>query len=247
MYTLVLVRHGESVWNKENIFTGWVDVDLSEKGVAEAHAAGKVLKQRGFSFDLAFASVLKRVTRTLEIVLHELGEDGIEVRKSWRMNERHYGALQGLNKADTLKKYGEEQFKIWRRGYDAVIPPLSKDSPMYPGKDPLYADLTEAEIPLSENLKDVVHRVIPYWDREIIPAMKSGRKIIIAGSGNSFRAIVKHVEKVSEEDIVNFNFPTGIPLVYQFDKDINLISKEFLGDAEQVKKAIESVANQGKS
>lgn len=247
MYKIVLIRHGESVWNKENRFTGWVDVDLSENGVKEAHAAGKTLKQEGFSFDLAFESVLKRVTHTLEIVLGELDEKNIEVRKSWRLNERHYGSLQGLNKSEMAVKYGESQVKIWRRGYDVSVPPLSKDSPMYPGIDPLYADLKESEIPLSENLKNVVERVVPYWNREIVTAMKSGKKVIVAASGNSLRAIVKYVEKISDTEIVDFNFPTGIPLVYEFDSELNLVSKSFIGDPETVKKAMEKVVNQGKA
>jgi 2,3-bisphosphoglycerate-dependent phosphoglycerate mutase len=247
MYKIVLIRHGESLWNKENRFTGWVDVDLSLQGVSEAHVAGKVLKQEGFSFDLAFESVLKRVTHTLEIVLDELSEKNIEVRKSWKLNERHYGSLQGLNKSEMATKYGEDQVKIWRRGYDVAVPPLSKNSPMYPGSDPLYADLNESEIPLSENLKNVVERVVPYWNDEIIPEMKKGRKIIVAASGNSLRAIVKYVEKISDNDIVNFNFPTGIPMVYEFDENLNLVSKAFIGDPEVVKRAMEKVANQGKA
>ncbi len=247
MYTLVLVRHGESVWNKENRFTGWVDVDLSEKGIAEAHAAGKALKEAGFSFDLAFQSVLLRVTRTLDIILEELGEKGIEVRTSWKLNERHYGALQGLNKSETAKKYGDEQVKIWRRGYDVEIPPIDEANSMFPGNDPLYAGVPKQDLPRSENLKDVVERVIPYWNSDIVPEIQKGRKAIVAASGNSLRALVKHIEGISDADIVEFNFPTGIPYIYEFDGSMNLLNKRFLADPEQVKKAMETVANQGKS
>jgi len=247
MYKIVLIRHGESLWNKENRFTGWMDVDLSETGVKEAHAAGVVLKNAGFSFDLAFASVLMRVNHTLDIILEEMGEKGIEIRKTWKLNERHYGSLQGLNKSEMAAKYGEDQVKLWRRGYAVAIPPLSEDSPMYPGKDPLYSGLTKSEIPLSENLKDVVERVVPFWNDEIMPQMKSGRKVIVAASGNSLRAIVKYVEKIGDSEIVDVNFPTGIPLVYEFDENLNLVSKSFIGDPEAVKKAMEKVANQGKS
>lgn len=247
MYTLVLLRHGQSVWNMENRFTGWTDVDLSPQGILEAHKAGKSLKAFGFEFDMAFAALLKRVTRTMDIVLDELGESDIEIRKSWRLNERHYGALQGLNKSETAKKYGEEQVKLWRRGYDVLIPPLSKDSDNYPGKDPLYADLKESEIPLSESLKDVVARVMPYWNSEIVPEIKKGRKIAIFASGNSLRAIVKHVEGISDDDIAGVDIPTGIPLVYELDDELKLVSKKYLADPEVLKKALETVKNQGKA
>ncbi|MFA6295578.1 MAG: 2,3-diphosphoglycerate-dependent phosphoglycerate mutase [Candidatus Paceibacterota bacterium] len=245
-YRLVLLRHGESVWNKENKFAGWIDVDLTEKGVEEAHTAGKSLKDKGFSFDLAFTSVLKRANRTLDIVLQEMGESPIEVRKTWKLNERHYGTLQGLNKSEMAEKYGEDQVKKWRRGYDVLIPPLTKDSDMYPGKDPLYADLKESEIPLSENLKMVVERVVPYWETEIAPEILKCKKIIIAASGNSLRALAKHVENISDEDIVEYNFPTGIPLVYELDENLKLIKKYFLADEETLKKALDKVINQGK-
>ncbi len=247
MYKIVLIRHGESLWNKENRFTGWMDVDLSDTGVNEAHAAGVALQKAGFSFDVAYASVLKRVNHTLDIILNELGEKDIKVVKTWKLNERHYGSLQGMNKSEMAAKYGEDQVKLWRRGYAVAIPPLSKDSPMYPGRDPLYVSLKESEIPLSENLKDVVDRVVPYWNGEIMPAMKEGHKIIVAASGNSLRAIVKYVEKISDLDIVDVNFPTGIPLVYEFDENLNLIGKSFIGDAEVVKAAMDKVANQGKA
>jgi 2,3-bisphosphoglycerate-dependent phosphoglycerate mutase len=228
MYKVVLVRHGESVWNKENRFTGWVDVDLSEKGVDEAHGAGQALKQAGFSFDLAFTSVLKRANRTLGIILDELNEKNIEVRKSWKLNERHYGALQGLNKAEMAAKYGEEQVKIWRRGYDVTIPPLSKDSEMYPGKDPLYAAMKESEIPLSENLKDVVNRVAPYWRDIIAPEVRGGKKVIVAASGNSLRALVKYLDNMSDEDVVELNIPTGIPFVYELNDNLKAVKRYYL-------------------
>lgn len=245
-YKIVLIRHGESVWNKENRFTGWVDVDLTELGEQEAHNAGKLLKEKGFVFDLAFTSVLKRANKTLDIVLSEMGESDIEIRKSWKLNERHYGALQGLNKSETAAKYGEDQVKIWRRGYDVVIPPLDKDSEMYPGKDPLYANLTEAEIPLTENLKNVVERVTPYWEQEIAPAIKEGRQIIIAASGNSLRALVKYLSNLSEEEIVEFNFPTGIPMVYELDENLKPTNRYFLADPAALQAALDKVANQGK-
>ena len=245
-YKIVLIRHGESVWNKENRFTGWVDVDLTDLGVEEAHKAGQILKEKGFVFDLAFTSVLKRANRTLDIILSEMGESDIEIRKSWKLNERHYGALQGLNKSETATKYGEDQVKIWRRGYDVAIPPLDKDSDMYPGKDPLYANLIETEIPLTENLKNVVERVTPYWEQEIAPAIKEGRQIIIAASGNSLRALVKYLDNMSEEEIVEFNFPTGIPLVYELDENLKPIKREFLADPATLQSALSKVANQGK-
>jgi 2,3-bisphosphoglycerate-dependent phosphoglycerate mutase len=247
-YRLVLVRHGESVWNKENRFTGWVDVDLTEKGVEEAHKAGRELKGKGFTFDLAYTSVLKRAIKTLDIILKEMNEEDIEIKRSWKLNERHYGALQGLNKAETAAKYGEDQVKIWRRGYDVKIPPLTKDSPMYPGKDPLYKDLKESEIPLAENLKDVVEkRVVPYWNEEIAPEILKGRKIIISGTGNSLRGLIKHLENISDKDIVDLNIPTGIPLVYELDENLKPLKKYYLADPEELKKAIETVVNQGKA
>lgn len=247
MYKLVLIRHGESVWNKENRFTGWVDVDLTDKGVAEAHRAGKALKEGGFVFDLALTSLLKRAQKTLDIVLSELDLSRIEIRRSWRLNERHYGALQGLNKSETAAKYGEDQVKKWRRGYDADIPPVSKDSEMYPGNDPKYADLKKSEMPLSENLKDVVGRVLPYWEKEIAPAIKSGKQVIVAASGNSLRALVKYIDGMSEQDIIEFNMPTAIPLVYELDNDLKPIKKYFLADEALLKEALQTVANQGKA
>lgn len=246
MYKIVLMRHGESVWNKENRFTGWVDVDLTAQGESEAHKAGKLLLQSGFTFDVAFTSFLKRASKTLDIVLSEMNISNIPIQRSWRLNERHYGALQGLNKSETAVKYGEEQVKKWRRGYDVDIPKIDKNSPMYPGNDPLYKDLKESEIPLSENLKDVVNRVLPYWQNDIVPAVKGGKKVIVSASGNTLRAIVKYLDNLSEADIVEFNVPTAIPMVYELDNDLKPIKRYFLGDQESIKKAQEKVANQGK-
>jgi len=246
MRKIVLIRHGQSVWNKENRFCGWVDVDLTEKGVSEARMAGKKLKEEGFIFDIAFTSLLKRATRTLDLILEEMNLKNIEIRKSWKLNERHYGALQGLNKSETANKYGEKQVMIWRRGYDVPIPPLAKDNDMYPGNDPLYADLKESEIPLSENLKMVVARVVPYWESEIVPQIRGGKNVIVAASGNSLRALLKHIENMSEADIVEFNFPTGIPLVCELDDDFKLIKRYFLATPEELKIAIDAVISQGK-
>ena len=247
MYKLVLIRHGESVWNKENRFTGWVDVDLTEKGVGEAHLAAKKLEENGFTFDIAFTSVLKRAYRTLDLILEYMGEKNIEIHKSWKLNERFYGALQGLNKSETAAKYGEEQVQIWRRGYDVPIPPITKESEMYPGKDPLYADLNESEIPLFENLKMVVERVVPYWESDIAPQIKNNKSVIVAASGNSLRALLKHIENMPEEEIVKFEFPTGIPLVCELDEQLKLVKRYFLADEEELKTAIEAVISQGKT
>jgi 2,3-bisphosphoglycerate-dependent phosphoglycerate mutase len=244
---LVLLRHGESVWNKENKFTGWTDVDLSEKGMAEAREAGKVLKKEGYVFDAAYTSVLKRAIRTLWFVLDELDLMWIPIYNSWRLNERHYGALQGLNKSEMAQKFGEDQVLIWRRSYD--IPPmaLEKKDQRYPGNDPRYKSLSEKDIPLAESLKETVSRVVPYWKNTIAPELKSRKKIIIAAHGNSLRALVKYLDNVSEEDIVKLNIPTGIPLVYELTKDLSPIKHYYLGDQEKIKSAIESVASQGKA
>lgn len=246
MYKLVLIRHGESVWNKENRFAGWVDVDLTEKGIEEAHNAGKKLLANGFVFDLAYTSLLKRANKTLDIVLSEMGLD-IPIIKSWKLNERHYGSLQGLNKSEMASKYGEEQVKLWRRGYDTAIPPLTKDSPMYPGNDPMYKDLKENEIPLSENLKMVVDRVIPYWQEEIVPNVKAGKNVIVSASGNSLRALIKYIENLTPDEVVEFTMPTAIPYVYEFDNDMKVVKKYFLASPEELKSAIETVKNQGKA
>jgi 2,3-bisphosphoglycerate-dependent phosphoglycerate mutase len=246
MHKLVLLRHGESTWNKENRFTGWTDVDLSEKGIEEAHKAGQVLKEEGYIFDVAFTSVLKRAIRTLWITLDEMDLMWIPVYRNWRLNERHYGALQGLNKAETAQRHGEEQVLIWRRSYDVRPPALEKDDDRYPGKDPRYKDLTPAELPLTECLKDTVERFLPYWKETIEPTVKSGKRIVISAHGNSLRALVKYLDNISEEKIVKLNIPTGIPLIYELNEDMQPIEHYYLGDAEAVEKATQAVANQGR-
>jgi 2,3-bisphosphoglycerate-dependent phosphoglycerate mutase len=244
---IVLVRHGESIWNKENRFTGWTDVDLSETGVKEAHEGGKALKKEGYVFDIAYTSVLKRAIRTLDIVLDEMNLMWIPVVKSWRLNERHYGALQGLNKAETATKFGEEQVKIWRRSYDVPPPVLEKTDERYPGKDPRYKDLKEKEVPLTECLKDTVARFLPFWNDTVAPAVKSGKRVLIAAHGNSIRALVKYLDNIPEAEIVELNIPTGIPLVYELDDKLKPIKHYYIGDPEKVKAAMESVASQGKA
>ncbi|PJC48276.1 MAG: 2,3-diphosphoglycerate-dependent phosphoglycerate mutase [Candidatus Omnitrophica bacterium CG_4_9_14_0_2_um_filter_42_8] len=243
---LVLLRHGESVWNKENKFTGWTDVDLSEKGMVEAREAGKVLKKEGYEFDAAYTSVLKRAIRTLWFVLDEMDLMWIPIYNSWRLNERHYGALQGLNKSEMAKEFGEEQVLIWRRSYDIPPKPLDKKDERYPGNDPIYKGLAEKDIPLTESLKETVARVIPYWRETISPSLKSGKKVIIAAHGNSLRALVKYLDNISEEEIVKLNIPTGIPLVYELTKDLKPLKHYYLGDQEKIQRAIASVADQGK-
>jgi 2,3-bisphosphoglycerate-dependent phosphoglycerate mutase len=247
MIKLVLLRHGESIWNKENLFTGWTDVDLSEQGKAEANQAGELLKAEGFTFDVAFTSVLKRAIRTLWIALDALDLMWIPVEHSWRLNERHYGALQGLNKAQTAAKYGDEQVLVWRRSYDEPPPPLEKSDPRYPGADPRYRGLSPSEIPLTECLKDTVARFLPYWHQTIVPAIKSGKKVIIAAHGNSLRALVKHLDQMSDHDIVGLNIPTGVPLVYELDQELKPLRHYYLGDPEAVARAAAAVANQGKA
>jgi 2,3-bisphosphoglycerate-dependent phosphoglycerate mutase len=247
MKTLVLLRHGESTWNLENRFTGWTDVDLTPKGVEEAHAAGRLLREGGYVFDLAFTSLLKRAIRTLWIALGELDAMWIPERKTWRLNERHYGALQGLNKAETAAQYGEEQVLTWRRSYADPPPPLTADDPRHPGRDPRYADLASADLPLAESLKDTVARFLPYWHEAIVPEVQAGRRIVIAAHGNSLRALVKHLDGVSEADIVGLNIPTGIPLVYELEDDLKPIRHFYLGDPEAARKAAEAVANQGRA
>jgi 2,3-bisphosphoglycerate-dependent phosphoglycerate mutase len=245
MHTLVLLRHGESTWNKENRFTGWVDVDLSEKGLTEARAAGQLLKAHGFTFDRAFSSVLKRAIRTLWIVQDEMDLLWLPVERSWRLNERHYGALQGLNKAETAAKHGEAQVKVWRRSYDIPPPALTVDDPQYPGKDRRYAGLDPADLPLTECLKDTVERFLPYWHETIAPAIRAGNRVVIAAHGNSLRALVKYLDGISDEDIVELNIPTGMPLVYELDANLRKVSSRYL-DEEAAKKAAEAVANQAK-
>ena len=245
MYKVVLLRHGESTWNKENRFTGWTDVDLTEKGREEALSAGRLLKQDGFSFDVAFTSVLTRAIRTCWITLDELGELWIPVQRSWRLNERHYGALQGLNKAETAAKHGEAQVKVWRRAYDIPPPPLSPDDERHPSHDRRYRDLATAELPLTESLKDTVARFLPYWHDTIAPAITQGQRVLIAAHGNSLRALVKYLDHISEQDIVELNIPTGIPLVYELDGALRPMRSYYLGDAEAAKKAAAAVAQQG--
>jgi 2,3-bisphosphoglycerate-dependent phosphoglycerate mutase len=247
MYTVVLLRHGESQWNLENRFTGWTDVDLTAKGIQEAISAGKVLKEKGFKFDIAYTSVLKRALRTLWLTLDEMDFLWIPVEKSWRLNERHYGALQGLNKAETAAAHGEEKVLIWRRSYDVPPPALEKSDPRFPGNDPRYADMDPKDIPYTECLKDTVERFLPIWHETISPVIKSGKKVIIAAHGNSLRALVKYLDNMSEEEILKLNIPTGLPLVYELDKNLKPIKHYYLGDEEAVKKAMEAVANQGKA
>jgi 2,3-bisphosphoglycerate-dependent phosphoglycerate mutase len=246
MYKLVLIRHGESEWNKQNRFTGWVDVDLSEKGIEEAHRGGQVLKENGYVFDIAFNSLLKRAKRTLDIVLEEIDQKDLKIERTWRLNERHYGALQGLDKTETAEKYGVEQFKIWRRSFDVPPPALTIDSPMYPGNDPLYSDIPKSELPLTESLKDVIKRFNPYWNELIVPKIKAGKRIVIVAHGNSLRALIKDLENISDSKITELNIPTGIPLIYELDENLKFIKKYYLGNEDDIKKAMEAVANQGK-
>ena len=247
MYKVVLLRHGESTWNMENRFTGWTDVDLSERGVAEAHRAGQLMKAQGYTFDVAFTSVLKRAIRTLWITMDEMDLMWIPVLNSWRLNERHYGALQGLNKAETAAKYGEQQVKIWRRSYDTQPPALTKDDERWPGHDPRYQNLDPQDVPLTECLKDTVARFLPYWHETIAPTVKSGVRVIIAAHGNSLRALVKYLDNISDDEIVELNIPTGVPLVYELDADLRPIKHYYLGDPDEIRKAQEAVAMQGKS
>jgi 2,3-bisphosphoglycerate-dependent phosphoglycerate mutase len=247
MIKLVLLRHGESIWNKENLFTGWTDVDLSDQGKAEARRAGELLKAEEFSFDVAFTSVLKRAIRTLWITLDELDLMWIPVEHSWRLNERHYGALQGLNKAQTAAKYGDDQVLVWRRSYDVPPPALEPSDPRYPGNDPRYRDLSPSELPVTECLKDTVARFLPYWHQAIVPTIQAGKKVIIAAHGNSLRALVKYLDKISDEAIVGLNIPTGVPLVYELTEQLKPIRHYYLGDPEEVARAAAAVANQGKA
>ena len=246
MHKLVLVRHGESVWNKENRFTGWTDVDLSAQGLLEAREAGRVLKAEGLTFDAAYTSVLKRAIRTLHTVLDEMDLMWLPVTKAWQLNERHYGALQGLDKSETAAQYGEAQVKIWRRAYGIAPPPLEPSDPRFPGNDPRYRGLTPAQLPFTECLKDTVARVVPYWDAEIAPRIKAGERLIIAAHGNSLRALVKFLDGISDDDIVELNIPTGMPLVYELDGNLKSLGSRYLGDPEKVKAAMEAVAAQGK-
>ncbi|GAC1323067.1 MAG: 2,3-diphosphoglycerate-dependent phosphoglycerate mutase [Collimonas sp.] len=247
MYKIVLMRHGESTWNLANRFTGWVDVDLTEKGVAEARQAGQLLQQAGFTFDLAYTSVLKRAIRTLWGTLDEMDLMWLPVRHHWRLNERHYGALQGLNKAETAAKYGDEQVMVWRRSYDTPPMPLDPDDPRTSYNDPRYAGLKREEIPLTECLKDTVARVLPFWNDDIAPAIRSGKRIIISAHGNSLRALIKMLDGISDQDIVGLNIPNGQPLVYELDADLKPIKSYYLGDQAAIEAAMHAVASQGKA
>jgi 2,3-bisphosphoglycerate-dependent phosphoglycerate mutase len=247
MYKLVLLRHGESTWNKENRFTGWTDVDLSETGVREARSAGELLKREGWDFDVCFTSVLTRAIRTLNIALEEMGRLWLPVTKHWRLNERHYGALQGLNKGEMAQKYGEAQVHTWRRSYSVRPPALERTDERFPGLDRRYADLTPAELPTTECLADTVARVVPYWQGTLGPTVKSGRRVLVAAHGNSIRAFIKHVDNVGDDEIVALNIPTAVPLVYELDANLKPIKHYYLGDAEQIAKAQAAVAAQGKA
>ncbi|HNU68606.1 MAG TPA: 2,3-diphosphoglycerate-dependent phosphoglycerate mutase [Myxococcota bacterium] len=246
MYKLVLLRHGESQWNLENRFTGWTDVDLSATGVNEAIEAGRVLKAEGFEFDIAYTSVLKRAIKTLWLALEQLDQMWIPVVNHWRLNERHYGALQGLNKAETAELHGEDKVKVWRRSYDIPPPPLESTDPRFPGNDRRYAGLTQDELPLTESLKLTVDRFVPYFEDTIAPMIKSGRRVIIAAHGNSLRALVKYLDDISDADITELNIPTGIPLLYELDENLRPISSRYLGDQEKIAGKIQAVANQAK-
>ncbi len=247
MPTLVIVRHGESQWNKENRFTGWVDVPLAESGEREAREAGRLIKAEGLRFDVAYTSVLKRAIKTLWIALEELDQMWIPVHRSWRLNERMYGALQGLDKAETAAKHGEAQVKVWRRSYDTRPPALTRDDPMWPGHDRRYRDLKPDEVPLSECLKDTVARFLPYWTEAVVPELRRGRTVLIAAHGNSLRALIKHLEGVSDQDIVELNVPTGVPRVYELDASLKVVRARYLGDAAAVAAKAAAVANQGKA
>ena len=246
MFKLVLLRHGESIWNKENKFTGWTDVDLSDRGIKEAKNAGQILKKEGYVFDIAYTSVLKRGIRTLWIVLDEMDLMWIPIYNSWRLNERHYGALQGLYKDKLAAEVGEEQVLLWRRGYDIQPPPLKTTDPRYPGQDPRYRHLTPDEIPITESLKNTVERFLPYWHDTIAPSVKQGNRVIISAHGNSLRALVKYLDSLSDEEVVSLNIPTGIPLIYELNDDLKPITHYYLGNPEEVEKAMKEVENQGK-
>lgn len=246
MYKVILLRHGESSWNRENRFTGWTDVPLTDKGVEEAKSAGRVLKEEGYIFDEAHTSVLKRAIKTLWLALEEMDLMYIPIHHSWRLNERHYGALQGLNKAETAARHGDEQVLLWRRSYDVPPPPLELDDLRHPSRDPRYKGLNPEDIPASECLKDTVARFLPYWHQVVVPRIKLGRRVILTAHGNSLRALVKYLDNISDEEILKLNIPTGVPLAYELDKDLKPISSRYLGDPEAVAKAAQAVADQGK-
>jgi 2,3-bisphosphoglycerate-dependent phosphoglycerate mutase len=247
MPVLVLLRHGESTWNLENRFTGWTDVDLTEKGRAEATEAGRLLKEGGYVFDVAYTSLLKRAIRTLWMALDGLDQMWLPVHKTWKLNERHYGALQGLNKAETAAKFGEEQVLVWRRSFEIPPPPLTEDSEHYPGHDPRYAGVDRKDLPKAESLKDTIARFLPYWEETIAPDIRAGKRVIIAAHGNSLRALVKHLDHMSEEAVLALNIPTGIPLVYELDDTLQPLKRYYLGDPEAARKAAEAVSRQGKA
>lgn len=247
MYKLVLLRHGQSTWNLENRFTGWTDVGLSEQGYAEAHSAGELLKEGGYTFDIAYTSVLRRAIQTLWIVLEEMGLEWIPVVNAWQLNERHYGALQGLNKAEMAQKFGDAQVKVWRRSYDVPPPALEPTDERHPKFDPRYASLTPEQLPATESLKITLERVLPYWHSTLAPMIKTGKRVLIAAHGNSLRAMVKYLDNVSKAEIPELNIPTGVPLVYELTDDLKPIKHYYLGDPEAVAKAAAAVANQGKS
>ena len=247
MHKLILLRHGQSLWNKENLFTGWHDVDLTEQGHAEAREAARLLSAEGLEFDIAFTSLLKRAIRTLWVVMDGMDRMWVPVQRDWRLNERHYGALQGMNKAETAAEHGEDQVHIWRRSYDIRPPALDTSDDRYPGHDPRYAGLTPEQLPATECLADVVARMVPYWHQNIAPVIHSGQQVLIAAHGNSLRALVKHLDKVPDDEIVGLNIPTGVPLVYELDDDLKPIGKRYLGDPEEIKRKAAAVAAQGKA
>ncbi len=247
MHTLVLVRHGQSSWNLENRFTGWTDVPLTPLGAAEAASGAELLREAGYDFDICHTSLLSRAIATLDIILRSMDRAWLPVAKSWRLNERHYGALQGLNKAETARKYGDEQVLIWRRSYATPPPALTPDDPRYPGCDPRYAGLSQEELPLTESLKDTVARVLPYWDGVVAPQIREGRRVLIAAHGNSLRALVKHLDGLDEPTILGLNIPTGVPLVYELDENLSPLRHFYLGDAAKVAAAAKAVASQGKA
>lgn len=246
MKRIVLLRHGESEWNKENRFTGWTDVDLTEKGIAEATKAGELLKENGFNFDKAYTSYLKRAVKTLNCVLDKLNQDWIPVEKSWRLNEKHYGALQGLNKSETAAKYGDEQVLIWRRSYDIAPNALAEDDPRNPRFENRYREVPDAELPRTESLKETIERIMPYWKCIIFPNLKTANELLVVAHGNSLRGIIKYLKHISDEDIVNLNLPTAVPYVFEFDDELSLMSDYFLGDPEEIRELMEAVARQGR-
>jgi len=246
MKRIVLLRHGESAWNKENRFTGWTDVDLTEKGMEEAYKAGEYLKKEGFAFEKAYTSYLKRAVKTLNNVLDKLDQDWIPVEKSWRLNEKHYGDLQGLNKSETAEKYGDEQVLVWRRSFDVAPNPLKEDDPRNPRFEPRYAEVPNNELPRTESLKDTIDRILPYWKEVIFPNLKTADELLVVAHGNSLRGIIKYLKGISDEDIISLNLPTAVPYVFEFDDNLRLVKDYFLGDPEEIKKLMEAVANQGK-